>query len=266
MICFIFIQEFSGEIFVQQLRLNQIIELVRDNGFVSIDELVSRFRVTPQTIRRDLNKLAEQGKLVRYHGGASLESSTQNTDYHTRIGMSTKGKQRIGERLAELVPDGASLFINIGTTTQACARALLDKRGLQVVTNDIHVASILSASPDCKIIMAGGEVRNSDGGIVGEATVDLINQFQMDLAVIGISGIDADGTLLEYDYRESRVTRAIMDCAKQVLLCADHSKFGRKAMVKLGHLQQVDHLITDSTPDPHFLDLIQNTDIALHSD
>jgi DeoR family glycerol-3-phosphate regulon repressor len=112
----------------------------------------------------------------------------------------------------------------------------------------LNVAQILSGNPAFEVIIAGGAVRNRDGGIIGEATIDFINQFKVDFGVIGISGIDTDGTLLDFDYREVRVAQAIIANAREVVLVADHTKFGRSAMVRLGHLSQIDVLITDRRP------------------
>ena len=124
--------------------------------------------------------------------------------------MQLKEKERIAREVAANIPDGSSLFIDIGTTTEAIARALLDHRELRVVTNNLNVASILTAKDDFTVIIAGGEIRNRDGGIVGEATRDFIGQFRMDYGVIGISGIDSDGSLLDFDYHEVKIAQAII--------------------------------------------------------
>jgi DeoR family glycerol-3-phosphate regulon repressor len=248
----------------QQRRQDQILELIREQGFVTTEQLVERFQVTPQTIRRDLNQLARQNRIRRHHGGAGIDSSTVNTAYQTRKIMDLEAKERMAAALVSMVPDNASMFINIGTTTETIARALLKRRNLQVVTNNLHVASILSAKEDFRIIIAGGEVRNRDGGIVGEATCDFINQFKMDFGIIGISGIHEDGSLLDFDYREVRVAQAIIANSDQVLLAADHSKFGRRAMVRLGSITQADQVFTNQPPPRPIRQLLQAHQVALH--
>lgn len=248
----------------QQRRKEKILEVLEETGFVSIDELVELFDVTPQTVRRDLNQLAESGHLIRHHGGAGIESSTQNTAYNTRQTLGMEAKNAIAKMVARDIPDGSSLFINIGTTTEAIARELLIKDSLKVVTNNLHVASILSQRKDFQVIIAGGEVRHSDGGIIGEATVDLIKQFQMDFAIIGISGIQADGTLLDFDYREVKVAQAIISNSRRVMLCTDASKFGRSAMVRLGTLEQIDDLYTDVCPGEEYNELMKSYGVELH--
>ncbi|WP_277252603.1 DeoR family transcriptional regulator, partial [Neptunomonas phycophila] len=125
----------------QKRRQDQIFEMIQQKGFVTIDELVEHFQVTPQTIRRDLNQLAESDKIKRHHGGAGIESSTVNTAYQTRKIMNLEAKQKIATAIAKQIPDGSSLFINIGTTTETVAQALLHHKNLQIVTNNLHVAT-----------------------------------------------------------------------------------------------------------------------------
>ncbi|GLZ84709.1 glycerol-3-phosphate regulon repressor [Metapseudomonas resinovorans] len=244
-------------------RQQDILDLTRERGYVSIDELAQAFAVTPQTIRRDINQLAEHGLLRRTHGGAASEgSSTQNTAYAMRAGQNRDEKQRIADAVAEYIPDHASLFINIGTTTEAIARALMGHKGLKVITNNLHVAAQLADKPDFEVLVAGGTVR-SDGGIVGQAAVDFIQQFKVDYALMGISGIDEDGSLLDFDYQEVRVSQAIIENARQVFLAADSSKFGRNAVVRLGAISLVDRLFTDHQPSPALTRLLAEHKVHL---
>lgn len=248
----------------QTQRHESIIELVRRQGYVSTEELVEHFQVSPQTIRRDLNELAEQNKIQRHHGGAALtHSSAVNAAYHDRKVMYLEEKKRIAEQVAHLIPDGATLFIDIGTTPEAVAHALLNHKNLRVVTNNINVATLLMQKEDFRIILAGGEVRSRDGGIIGEATLDFISQFRLDFGILGISGIDSDGSLLEFDYHEVRTKRAIIENSRSVVLVTDHSKFGRNAMVNLGKLDLVDYLFVDQTPPEPIMQLIEQLDIHL---
>jgi DeoR family glycerol-3-phosphate regulon repressor len=241
-----------------------IVQMAQADGFVSIDGLATSLDVTPQTIRRDINMLCDQGVLRRYHGGASLPTSARNIDYGSRRGLMREEKERIGQLVARHIPDGASLFLNIGTTTEAVARALLGHRGLRIITNNINVAVQLSQGQDFEITIAGGRLRCQDLAVVGEATVDFINQFKVDFGIIGISGIDPDGTLLDFDDREVKVAQAIIANARQVYLATDHTKFGRPAMVKLGPISMLDALFIDRPPPQSFLDLLVEEHVALH--
>ena len=240
----------------------EILSLVKYQGFLSTDELTRHFRVTSQTIRRDINELCERGLLRRYHGGAGPVSSIENVNYSERQILNHEDKRRIAQCLAEQIPDNASLFINIGTTTEEVAQALSAHKNLRVITNNLNVAAFLSAKEDCEVIVAGGVVR-SDRGVIGESTIDFIRQFKVDFGIIGISGIDADGTLLDYDYREVRVAQAIIENAREIFLAADHTKFSCTPMVRLGHLSAIDALFTDRTPPEGILSQMETGNVRL---
>ncbi|MEM5426997.1 MULTISPECIES: DeoR/GlpR family DNA-binding transcription regulator [Cupriavidus] len=227
-------------------RQTALLEEVRSQGFASIDELARKFGVTLQTVRRDVNLLAENGMLARFHGGVRVEgSTTENIAYRQRQVLNAEGKARIARAVAAAVPEGCSLILNIGTTVEEIARELMQHRGLRVITNNLNVANILADNPDCEVIVAGGVLRSRDRGIVGEATVEFIRQFKVDIGLIGISGIETDGTLRDYDFREVKVARTIIEHSREVWLAADTSKFNRQAMVELAHVSQVDRLFTD---------------------
>ncbi|MFO1039224.1 MAG: DeoR family transcriptional regulator [Geminicoccaceae bacterium] len=245
-------------------RRERIVDLVRRQGFVSSEALAQLFGVTPQTVRRDINALCERAVLQRHHGGAALASTVENLAYPARQVLCLDEKKRIAALVAAHIPDHASLFINIGTTTEEVAKALLDKQGLRIITNNLNVAGILSGNPDFQVIVAGGVVRSRDRGIVGEATIDLIRQFRVDYGVIGISGIDLDGTLLDFDYQEVRVAQAIVANSREVYLCADHTKFGRNALVRLGGLEDMDALFTDAPPPEPLAERLREADVKLH--
>ncbi len=245
-------------------RQARILDLTRHHGFVAIEDLAQRFAVTAQTIRRDINQLCEQALLRRYHGGAGLPSSVENLAYSARRVLCLEEKRRIAVLVARHVPDRASMFINIGTTNEEVARALLAHKGLHVITNNLHVAGILSVNPEFEVIVAGGVVRSRDRGIVGEAALDLIGQFKVDIGVIGISGIDADGSLLDFDYREVRVAQRIMANSAQVFLAADHTKFGRNAMCRSAHIGRINAIFTDQDPPQAYRVVLEAAGVALH--
>ena len=248
----------------QQTRQEQIVALTKEKGYVTIDELACKFSVTPQTIRRDINVLAEAEQIRRHHGGASYDSSTTNVAYATRQILQLSAKEQIAKKIAAEIPNNASLFINIGTTTETVARALLNHQGLQIITNNLNVATILSGKEDFSVIIAGGTVRARDGGVMGEATIDFINQFRVDYGIIGISGIDPnDGSLLDYDYQEVRVAQSIITNSRNVFLAADSAKFGRNAVVRLGNITQVDRLFTDEQPPKPILALMKEHQVRL---
>lgn len=246
-----------------QMRQAQIVELARQKGGVTVEQLVEAFDVTPQTIRKDLNILCDRGALKRTHGGAMHPSGVENVEYEARRQIATEEKQAIGRAAAALIPNDASLFINIGTTTEAVSQALAEHRGLMVITNSINVANRLRTVPSMEVVIAGGVVRPADGGIVGEAAVDFIRQFKVDFAVIGVSAIDADGALLDFDFREVKVAQAIIANARHVILVSDSSKFDRTAPVRIGHLSQAHTFITDFCPHDSIRTLCADAEIRL---
>lgn len=242
-----------------------LLSLVQARGSVSVEQLAEHLQVTLQTVRRDVQRLADEGLLARFHGGVRVPSSTtENIAHQQRESLNAEGKSRIARAVAAAVPNGCSLILNIGTTTEAVAQALAEHSGLRVITNNLNVARILSANPRTEVIVTGGVVRGRDQGVVGEAAVDFIRQFKVDLAVMGISGIEADGTLRDYDYREVKVAQTILSHAREVWMAADASKFNRPAMVEVGQLSQVDRLFTDATPPEPFPQLLADAGVQLH--
>lgn len=233
-------------------RQQEIVAIATAEGAVGVEELAQRFDVTPQTIRRDLNAVCDRGLLARTHGGARPINSVSNVGYEARHASFAEEKRRIGLAAAQMVSPNMSLMINIGTTTEQVARAIYDHRDLIVITNNINVVNILSRSPGKELILAGGVVRQTDGGIVGEATKEFIRQFRVDLAVIGASAVEEDGAVLDFDYREVSVARAIIENARKVMLVFDHSKFERRATVRICEIGQIDIVVTDREPSERF--------------
>jgi DeoR family glycerol-3-phosphate regulon repressor len=229
----------------QTFRHPEILEIARRDGKVTVEGLADHFGVTLQTIRRDLAELAETGRLDRVHGGAVLPSGTTNIGYHERRALNAEAQAEMGRRAAARIPDGSSVFLNIGTSTEAVARALLAHRELLVVTNNMNVANILVDNPGCEIIVAGGTLRRSDGGLVGNLTTQTIEQFKFDIAVIGCSALDEDGDLMDFDIREVGVSRTILRQARQAILVADHSKFKRSAPARIASLADLTVFVTD---------------------
>jgi DeoR family transcriptional regulator, glycerol-3-phosphate regulon repressor len=245
-------------------RHSQIVNLVREQGFVAIGTLAAQFNVTPQTIRRDINILSKQGRLQRHHGGAGPVYSTENVDYTDRKVLCLQEKQIIAKLVAKQIPNRSSLFINMGTTNEEVAKALIHHKKLRVITNNLNVAKTLSGTSDIEVIVTGGLVRPKDCGIVGEAAIDFIRQFKVDYGIIGISGVDRDGTLLDFDYREVTAARSIMDNSRKIFLVTDHTKFGRNAMVRLGNIQEVDAMFTDKMPPAELVEVMKHNEVELH--
>lgn len=232
----------------QQLRQPEILRLAREQGKVTVEGLAGHFGVTVQTVRRDLGELADAGRLERVHGGAVLPSGVTNIAYMERQDMQQDAKRAIAQVCAKEIPDGASIFLNIGTSTEAVARELLHHRNILVVTNNMNVSTILSANPDCDVIVTGGQLRRTDNALVGALAVATIGQFRFDHAVIGCSALDVDGDILDFDIQEVAVSQSILGRSRNVCLVADHTKFTRTAPAKIASLRDLDLFVTDAPP------------------
>lgn len=234
----------------QSLRYPEILRLARRDGLVTVDALSDTLGVSQQTIRRDLADLAESGQLERVHGGAVLPSGTANIAYAERRALNNAAKSAIAEACLAAIPDGASLCLNIGTTTEAVARALAVRQGLLVVTNNLNVAQILGQQGEARVVVTGGDLRATDGGLTGPLAARTIARFRVDFALIGCSALDPEGDLLDFDMAEVEVSRAMMSAARRTVLVADHSKFQRVAPARIAHLSDIDHVITDAPLPP----------------
>ncbi|WP_167670905.1 DeoR/GlpR family DNA-binding transcription regulator [Allopusillimonas ginsengisoli] len=236
----------ASELLPRQL---DIVQCAKQHGFVTIDALAERLGVTTQTIRRDINYLCSQGILSRFHGGAAFRSSIVNLPYETRRDSLSREKTRIAMAVAAEVRDETSVFIDIGTTAEAVAMQLVKKRNMRVVTNNLNVVDIMRASEGVEIIVSGGSVRVADRALAGVATADFIRQFHLDYAVLGVVAISRSGDILDFTMEEEPVTQAILGCARNAYVVADHSKFDRNAMVKVAHVSQASAVVTDALPD-----------------
>ena len=202
--------------------------------------------MSAQTIRKDLNELCERRSLTRVHGGAIIASGIENLAYEARRFVAAEEKRAIGVAAAELIPNGSSLFINIGTTTEEVANALRSHEDLLVITNNLNVAMALYRHPRIEVVVAGGCVQRTDSAVIGSSANDLIQQFKVDYAIVGASAIDEEGALLDFDYREVQAAQAIIANARNVMLVADSTKFRRSAPVRIGHISQIQTFVTDA--------------------
>jgi DeoR family glycerol-3-phosphate regulon repressor len=244
-------------------RQQVIIDRARASGRVTVEELSAEFNVSAQTIRKDLNEICDRRLMTRIHGGAVISSGVENLSYQARRLVNQAEKATIGAAAAALIPDSCSLFVNIGTTTEEFARCLGKHSGLLVITNNLNVATLLYPHPRIDVIVAGGPVRRADGAIVGQTAVDFIRQFKVDYAVVGASAIDPQGTLLDFDYREVQVSRAIIENAREIILVSDSMKFERTAPVRIGHLHDIDVFVTDRIPTVEMAELCRSNDVRV---
>ncbi len=231
-------------------RRERIVQLLRRRGYMAMDDLVAHFEVTPQTLRGDLNRLADEGRLIRHHGGASMPSSVANSAYSLRHGEFAREKAQMAQAAAAWLDDRSSVFMTPGTTMLAVAQALHVRRGLKVITNHLEAALALAALPDTEVIVLGGRLHPHNSSCSGTGTLAAVEGYRADVMLFSVGGIDAEGSLLEYHESEADVARRMLQRARQRVLVVDHSKFGRSPAVRLGSLTEVSALVTDQPLPP----------------
>jgi DeoR family glycerol-3-phosphate regulon repressor len=216
-------------------RERAILQLLQETGSARIEALAARLGVTDETVRRNVRRLQEQGMVTRVHGGVHLKNPG--------------AKRRIAEGVARLLPDGASLFLDVGSTTAYVAQALRARRELLVVTNSLAVAQALTGVNGNQVFMAGGELRSHDGGAFGAEALAFVKQFRVSYAVLSVAAISAPSGFLLQDLREAEFSRAIIERAEQAIVAADASKFGRSAPIAIAEPGRFSQLVTDAAPD-----------------
>ncbi|WP_075880056.1 DeoR/GlpR family DNA-binding transcription regulator [Vreelandella massiliensis] len=230
-------------------RQERILALLSAQGELGVDTLADEFTVSAQTIRKDLNQLCEMGRARRVHGGVSLPANALNLSFNRRQQLHADSKQRMAEALAARIPDGATLMLGIGTTVAYLARCLSGHKRLRVLTNNLNVAGILGEQPDTHVLVMGGTLRHHDHDVVGETVTRSLDQYQVDIGIIGAGGLDPDAGVLDFDPLEADVSRAILRNARRRVLLADASKWNRRPMARVTGFDSIDQLVCDRLPD-----------------
>ncbi len=238
-------------------RRASITALVGERGAVSVGALAELLDVSMQTIRRDIDALCEEEGLRRQHGRVELNRKRLNTPFDQRADTNTDGKNAIGEAAARLVPDGATLFLSIGSTPLSAARALLRRKELTVITNNLSAAMALSEEISNRIILPGGELRLPDRDILGGEVLDVMGNYRAEFAIFGVAGVAEDGGLLDFHTAEVQVREKMRENAQTSILVMDSSKFGRLAPALGGNIADADRVVLDRSPDGTFSPLME---------
>ena len=237
----------------KSLRRRDLIQQVaQERGGVSVGALAEMLDVSMQTIRRDLDVLCDGETLRRVHGRIELAEDRLNTPFDQRAGTNLVGKRAIGEAVASKIPDGATLFLSIGSTALSVARSLHRRKQLTVITNNLSAAMALSEEVSNRIILPGGEIRLPDRDFVGEEVVAFFQRYRAEYAIFGTAGVDVDGRLLEFHQSEVRATEQMRRNAQTSVLAIDRSKFGRLAPAVGCNLADIDLVICDRAPAEPF--------------
>lgn len=225
-------------------------------GSARILDLAAALRVTDETIRRAVVRLEAQGAVTRVHGGVQVRDWASEPGFALRYALNPGAKRAIANRTAALIPDGASLFLDVGSTTAYVAQALRARRELLVVTNSLSVAQALTGINGTRVFMAGGELRAHDGGAFGAEALAFVRQFRVSHAILSVAAVDARSGFLLHDLRETEFSRAIIDAAEEAIVVADATKFDASAPICIAPPDRFRRLVTDAAPAPQISDYL----------
>ncbi|MCG3149685.1 MAG: Glucitol operon repressor [Verrucomicrobiae bacterium] len=227
-------------------RHHEIIESLQAGRSVSVARLAARFRVTPATIRRDLDELQAAGRLERTHGGAVLSKPGQiEFRLRRREEVMAAAKKAIAAAAAGLVSPGMSVTLDTGTTTLEVARALSGIENLRVLTSSLAVAAALHPFEGIRLTLLGGEARRNEPDLFGELTEENLRRFRVDIAFIGADRVTPDG-LFTNSPEVARVSQAMIRGAQQCVLVADSSKFGTPSFYHFSSWDNIHTVVTDT--------------------
>lgn len=225
-------------------RQGAILLAIEANGFVTIERLADQFGVSAQTIRRDVIAMDAEGLVQRFHGGAGArgDERTLRLGHEHKRSVAAGEKKRIAAKAAALVPDGSALFIDVGTTMEALAAALDEKNRLDVFTNSTLVAMAFNPTRH-NVHVLGGRLAGQDGSLTGEEVVLALRALRLDIALIGCSGIEPEGRVMDFDLSKIAIKRSALECARVSMLLAADAKFGKSARAEIAPLSAFDHVV-----------------------
>ncbi|MGB2963845.1 MAG: DeoR/GlpR family DNA-binding transcription regulator [Anaerolineales bacterium] len=246
------------------VRQQLIVEEVKSNRQATVAELSARFNVSEVTIRRDLRELADEGILQRTHGGAlSIPRSVPEMPVVHRMKKEGQYKEKIGQAAEALISNGESVFIGSGSTTAYLARQLMHRKGLTVVTNALTIATELASAKDITIVITGGMMRPSELSLVGHITEQALREVRVDKIIMGVPAISLEDGLTNDYLPEVMTDRTIIEMAQELILVADHTKFGKVGSAYVAPISRVTTLVTDSQTDPDILKRIEELGIQI---
>jgi DeoR family glycerol-3-phosphate regulon repressor len=244
----------------RQIRHRAILEAVSLGGQARVLDLAKRLGVSDETIRRDLKDLTAEGLVQKTHGGVMLPEPLGEPRFDRRMSQEAAAKKAIARVAAAQVRDGDAILLDTGSTTAYLARALRGHRNLLVVTNSVDIARTLATRNGNRVYMAGGELRADDGAALGVSATSFVQQFRVRLCFLSIGAIDLDDGLMDFHLEEAEFSRVAMRRAERTIIVADHTKFGRRALVSVCPLSSVQTLITDEPLRPPFQERLRRAE------
>lgn len=235
-----------GYIMIKQERRERIVNQIKQKRLVKVQELVEEYQVSIETIRRDLEYLEKMGHLKRVYGGAVAHGLySEEPAYSHREIINFHEKRAIARKTAQLISDGDTLFIEVGTTALEVALCLREKKNLTVITNALAIAQALMESGNTRVILLGGELRPGELATSGSMADHDLQMFYANKAIIGVGGISLDRGITDYHFGEAGIRRSMIAHADEIIAVTDYSKFGVVAMNRVCSLAEVDVLVTD---------------------
>ncbi|SDD71105.1 transcriptional regulator, DeoR family [Dyadobacter soli] len=228
-----------------QERKKKILAALDEAESLSVFELAEILEASPATIRRDLGDIAEEGLLMRTHGGAMKMENPVLTGFSEKSGVNNTVKEQIAEKAASYVQDGDIIFLDCGSTVFQMCR-FLKKKSIRVITNSLPILAELIDVPSIQINLIGGELNKARKAVHGDKAVQHINGYHAHKAFIGVDGLSAENGLTAHSEHESSITTAFIRNAGQVMLLCDASKIGKDSYVKFAELSAIHTLITDA--------------------
>lgn len=232
---------------IAEQRHRMILDRLRADGAVAVGALSTVLGVSRETIRRDLHLLERRGELLKHHGGAVPPAATE-PDEELRAQANAAGKRRIGQRAASLVPEGASVILDSGTTARCVADALARRKQLTVVTNDLGVCRRLARRPGIRVVLLGGEIQAHEDATLGPDGIEMIQRYTADFAFVGAGAITPDGYLTDFSRDAADLRTRMLGAARTACVIADHAKFDRTTPVRVPAFGKGHLLITDRQP------------------
>jgi DeoR/GlpR family transcriptional regulator of sugar metabolism len=244
-------------------RRRRLMELISRQGYATLDELVRVLGVSESTIRRDLEVLDLSGSVKRTHGGAVYAGEVRSMPaFDERTGTAAAEKRAIGQAAAALLQDGDTVLLDGGTTTLEVARALIGRR-VQVVTNSLPIAQLLASSQQTDLILIGGYVYPRTGVALGPLAIATMQSIRVRTAILGAGGIVPEG-IYNSNLLLVETERQMMSCGQEVLIVADHTKFGRLALARLCGLEEVHSIVVDSGLAEEHRAVLEAAGLAIH--
>ena len=251
----------SGKLKID-IRREKILELLKQEGQVTVLELSKTLGATPVTIRNDLDSLAQDGRLERIQGGAVAISATTSPwmDYNTKgMAVCAAEKRAIAHCILTKIHDGDTLFINSGTTTLTVAEVLSRHKRINVVTNSLSVAQLLAHSVTSRVVLLGGELNSDYGFTYGGDAIEQLRRYQPTWSILSVDGVDPDGGITTYHAEEVMIDRMMMERAHRTMIASDHRKIGCAGFTRICGIDRRHTLVTDSGCETAALERIRAT-------